>query len=64
MFWKKKEPKEECNHSIGDNTSTEVYVWKGRNQQPYKHYVKFKCELCGEYVSLVYEDSYLKAKDY
>ena len=61
----KMEKGKECNHTIGNNISKEVYIWKGRNPTPLRHYTTYVCELCGEYCRIIYTDAtYDKVEDY
>jgi hypothetical protein len=62
-WFKSPPPKPPCNHSIGNNTSKEIYVWHGRNPTPYKHYTEFTCEFCGGYFRLIHSDAQLSYKD-
>lgn len=47
---------EECEHTIGENNSTETIEWQGRNPFPVEHYVRYRCEKCGVKVHQLLED--------
>ena len=66
-LFNKKPKKEEkkCTHTIGENESIEVYIWKGKSSQPYKHWVQFQCEECGKSCITIKDDSLVKSyKEY
>jgi len=57
-FWSK--PIRCKNHRIGNNNSTEVHRWRGRESRPYKHYIEYDCEVCGREIREWQEDSIFK----
>lgn len=50
-------------HRIGNNTAKEVYIWHGRTATPFKHYIEYQCEVCGNYTREVHNDAIMTYED-